>query len=63
VPFYRLPAVQRALVPFYTKRHMRWRTYGELVYGWLVENQAPHTNWDGERVPDLRPPTSDLRTT
>jgi hypothetical protein len=30
---------------------MRWRTYGELVYGWLVENQAPHTNWDGEPVP------------
>jgi hypothetical protein len=27
---------------------MRWRTYSELVYGWLVLNQAPHTNWDGE---------------
>ena len=52
VPFYRLPEVQRALVPFYAKKKMRWRTYGELVYGWLVENQAPHTNWDGERIPD-----------
>ncbi|HVD93947.1 MAG TPA: fatty acid desaturase [Vicinamibacterales bacterium] len=52
VPFYRLPRVQRALVPFYEKKNMRWRTYGELVYGWLVENQAPHTNWDGERIPD-----------
>ena len=45
VPFYRLPAVQRALLPFYEKKQMRWRTYGELVYGWLVENQKPHTNW------------------
>ena len=52
VPFYRLPRVQRALVPFYEKKNMRWRTYGELVYGWLVENHAPHTNWDGERIPD-----------
>ena len=45
VPFYRLPAVQRALIPFYQRKQMRWRTYGELVYGWLVENQKPHTNW------------------
>ena len=45
VPFYRLPAVQRALLPFYEHKQMRWRTYGELVYGWLVENQKPHTNW------------------
>ena len=45
VPFYRLPAVQRALLPFYERKQMRWRTYGELVYGWLVENQKPHTNW------------------
>jgi fatty acid desaturase len=52
VPFYRLPEVQRALLPFYAKKNMRWRTYGELIYGWLVENQAPHTNWDGERIPD-----------
>jgi len=48
VPFYNLPRVQRALVPFYERKQMRWRTYGQLVYGWLVENQAPHTNWDGE---------------
>ena len=52
VPFYRLPQVQRALLPFYAKKNMRWRTYGELVYGWLVENNAPHTNWDGDRIPD-----------
>ncbi|HEX7019224.1 MAG TPA: fatty acid desaturase [Gemmatimonadaceae bacterium] len=51
VPFYHLPAVQEALKPFYARKNMRWRTYGELVYGWLVENQAPHTDWSGERVP------------
>ena len=45
VPFYRLPKVQQALLPFYAARGMRWMTYGKLVYGWLVENQAPHTNW------------------
>lgn len=45
VPFYRLPELQKALLPFYEKKQMRWRTYGELVYGWIVENQQPHTNW------------------
>ena len=45
VPFYNLPAVQRALLPFYERKQMRWRNYGELVYGWIVENQKPHTNW------------------
>ena len=48
IPFYNLPLVQRALVPFYERKQMRWRTYGQLVHGWLVENQAPHTNWDGD---------------
>jgi fatty acid desaturase len=45
VAFYRLPALQRALVPFYERRGMRWQTYGRLVYGWLVENHVPHTDW------------------
>ncbi len=45
VPFYRLPELQVALRPFYEKKQMRWRTYGELVYGWIVENHKPHTNW------------------
>jgi fatty acid desaturase len=48
VPFYHLPRVQRLLTPFYARKKMRWRTYGQLVYGWLVENQAPHTDWSGE---------------
>jgi len=46
IPLYRLPEVQRALVPFYEKKRMRWQSYGRLVYGWLVENHAPHTDWN-----------------
>jgi len=45
VPFYRLPALQRVLLPYYERKHMRWQSYGGLVYGWLVENRAPHTDW------------------
>jgi fatty acid desaturase len=45
VPFYRLPALQRALEPFYERHHMRWQSYSGLLYGWLVENRAPHTDW------------------
>lgn len=54
VPFYRLPALQRALRPFYERRGFRWRWYGGLVRGWLVDNRAPHTNWattDVRRAP------------
>ena len=57
VPFYRLPAVQRALLPFYERKQMRWRSYGELVYGWLVENQKPHTNWAENRTPAVPRPS------
>jgi len=54
VPFYHLPALQAALVPFYDRRGLRWRTYAQLVRGWLVENRAPHTDWAGRasRAPD-----------
>jgi fatty acid desaturase len=45
VPFYRLPALQRAMAPFYERHRMRWQNYSGLVYGWLVQNHAPHTNW------------------
>ena len=45
VPFYRLPALQRALVPFYNEKQMRWQSYGRLLYGWFIENRAPHTDW------------------
>ena len=45
VPFYRLPRLQRELIPFYERHGMRWQTYSRLVHGWLVENRAPHTDW------------------
>jgi fatty acid desaturase len=45
VPFYRLPELQRRLTAFYGRRGLRWRTYGQLVRGWILENQAPHTRW------------------
>jgi fatty acid desaturase len=49
VPFYRLPALQRALTPFYEQRGMRWRSYSSLLYGWFIANRAPHSNWGGEK--------------
>ena len=59
VPFYRLPRLQRALIPFFERKQMRWQNYGGLVYGWLVENRAPHTDWSrndsGERAEVSRP--------
>jgi len=48
VPFYHLPELQRALVPFYEQKNMRWQSYGRLVYGWIVENHAPHTDWHAD---------------
>jgi fatty acid desaturase len=57
VPFYRLPALQRALVPFYDRHGMRWQSYSGLLYGWLVENRAPHTNWSApEAAPAVPAP-------
>ncbi len=53
VPMYRLPDLQRALVPFYARKAMRWQSYARLLYGWFVENRAPHTDWNpaaGDRV-------------
>ena len=46
VPMYRLPAVQRALVPFYEQHRIPWRSYFSLVRGWIGDNKAPHSNWD-----------------
>jgi len=46
VPFYRLPTLQRALVPFYIRHGMRWHGYGELLYRWFILNEKPHSNWD-----------------
>ncbi len=49
VPFYRLPALQRALLPFFAARGLRWQTYGSLLRGWFVDNQRPHADWGGAR--------------
>jgi fatty acid desaturase len=54
VPFYRLPALQRALQPFYARHRMRWQTYSGLLYGWLVENRAPHTDWSRDAIGEVR---------
>ena len=40
------------LVPFYERKGTRWRTYGGLLYGWFIENRAPHTDW-AERTLEL----------
>jgi len=45
VPFYRLPALQRALLPYFARKGMRWQTYRGLIYGWIIQNRAPHTDW------------------
>ena len=51
VPFYRLPALQRELTPFYERHGMRWRTYSGLLRDWFIRNCAPHTNWETHDAP------------
>jgi fatty acid desaturase len=45
VPFYNLPALSEALVPFYEKEGIPARTYLELIWGWIVLNRRPHSDW------------------
>jgi len=45
VPFYNLPRLHRLLKPFYRSEGMKPVGYGTLIYGWLIRNGAPHTNW------------------
>ncbi len=45
VPMYHLPALHKALRPFFAQRNMHARTYAGLLFDWLVRNRAPHTNW------------------
>ncbi|HEV7919493.1 MAG TPA: fatty acid desaturase, partial [Thermoanaerobaculia bacterium] len=45
VPFYNLPRLQRLLLPFYEKRGMTARSYGSLVWRYLILNRKPHTKW------------------
>lgn len=45
VPLYNLPKLQRMLMPFYERHGVQPRTYGSLLWGWLIENQPPHRRW------------------
>lgn len=45
VPLYNLPALQRELMPFYERHGVRPRSYGSLLWHWLVLNRPPHRNW------------------
>ncbi len=45
VPFYRLPALNAALEPFFEKEGVVARTYRELLRGWIIENRVPHSDW------------------
>lgn len=45
VPMYNLPALHRALRPFFEAHGMRERTYGGLLWDWLIRNRTPHTDW------------------
>ena len=47
VPFYNLPKLQKLLGPFYEKRGIVARGYGELVWRYLILNRKPHTDWAG----------------
>lgn len=49
VPFYHLPRLHRLLRPFFESRGIRPRSYGGLLWDWLVRNRVPHTDW---RRPD-----------
>ena len=40
-----LPRLHRMLRPFYCSEGMTPVGYGTLIYGWLVKNGAPHTDW------------------
>lgn len=46
VPLYNLPELNRMLQPFFEHIDHKPRTYGEILWGWFVLNQTPHTDWD-----------------
>lgn len=43
VPFYHLPALQKALLPFFKARNIRSFGYTELLKIWLIDNHPPHS--------------------
>ncbi len=56
IPFYYLPRLQKALEPFYQQREMQYQTYGQVLWGWFVNNRAPHTDWS--KTGQTSPPNS-----
>ncbi|MEW6336960.1 MAG: fatty acid desaturase family protein [Acidobacteriota bacterium] len=50
VPAYRLPALRRALAPFLARHGVPERGYGELLWGWLVRNRTPHSDWQADAL-------------
>jgi fatty acid desaturase len=51
VPFYRLPALNMALGPFFAREGIAARTYRELLHGWIVKNRMPHSDWHAPASP------------
>jgi fatty acid desaturase len=45
VPFYNLPRLHRLLGPFYRSEGMKPVGYATLIYGWLIRNDVPHSDW------------------
>jgi fatty acid desaturase len=45
VPFYNLRRLHFALRPFFDSIGWTPVGYGRLLYGWFVENRAPHSDW------------------
>ncbi|HVS31300.1 MAG TPA: fatty acid desaturase [Thermoanaerobaculia bacterium] len=57
VPFYNLPRLQRLLLPFYERRGVTPRSYGSLLWHYLVLNRKPHTKW--HEIPAGHPITAE----
>ncbi len=45
VPFYNLPALRRALAPFFEEIGVRPSGYARLLRKWFMDNRPPHTDW------------------
>ena len=45
VPFYNLRKLNRDLRPFFRKNQVSNLSYLKIVWGWLVLNRKPHTDW------------------
>lgn len=45
VPLYRLTKLNRLLRPFYQERGVPNRSYAQILAGWLLRNETPHSRW------------------